>query len=162
MCGAHYQRALKYGDPLAGGTPKGELERWLRAHANYSGDDCLKWPFGTKGNGYGHLAFNGRKTSASNAMCELAHGSAPSPAHEAAHSCGNGHAGCVNPSHLRWATRLENVHDAMRDGTTSRGAAHSNAIKAAFASIPRAVRREAKWLDVPVETLVEEAKRDAA
>lgn len=144
MCGAHYQRKLKYGDPLAGGTPKGALERFLRDRASYTGDDCLKWPFGDKGNGYGSLDFEGRKTTASNAMCTLAHGRRPSAKHEAAHSCGNGHLGCVNPRHLRWATRRENVHDAIRHGTQSRGPKHSAAIK--------------RGLGVPVETLTKEAR----
>lgn len=149
MCGAHYQRALKYGDPLAGRTMKGAPADFLRKHADYSADDCLTWPFSDKGNGYGMVLFRGRRTTANRAMCELAHGKPPSASHEAAHSCGNGHLGCVNPRHLRWATKLENVHDAMKDGTASRGAKHAEAIRSAFAEIPRAVRREAKRLAQP-------------
>lgn len=161
LCNAHYLRAWRYGDPLAGATAKGALTEWLKGHVGYAGDDCLTWPFGGRGNGYGSIKFNGRHTTANYAMCELAHGRAPSPTHEAAHSCGNGHLGCVNPRHLRWATRLENANDALRDGTTSRGESHADAIRSAFAQVPRAVRREAKRLDVPVETLTEEARSAA-
>ena len=49
-------------------------------------------------------------------MCELAHGEAP-PRYEAAHSCGRGHLGCVNPRHLRWATSKENKADMIVHGT---------------------------------------------
>jgi hypothetical protein len=161
MCGLHYQRNRKYGDPLAGQTNKGALERFLSEHVAHSGDECLPWPFGTKGNGYGHIRFHGVSMTANKAMCILAHGAAPSPQHEAAHSCGNGHLGCVNPRHLRWATRLENVHDAMRDGTSSRGERHSQSIKAAFAAFPRSARRAAKRLGIDVETLTKEASAAA-
>jgi hypothetical protein len=41
-------------------------------------------------------------------MCEHRHGPAPTPGHQAAHTCGNGHNGCVNPWHLNWKTPAEN------------------------------------------------------
>lgn len=129
MCSSHYTRKLKYGDPLAGQTRKGALLQFLREHVSYAGDDCLAWPFGNKGNGYGHLRLHKQSMSASRAMCILAYGNPPSPSHDAAHSCGKGHLGCVNPRHLRWATRLENMCDAVRAGTTSKGEAHAKAIK---------------------------------
>lgn len=50
-------------------------------------------------------------------MCILAHGEPPSPEHVAAHSCGQGHEGCVNPGHLRWATVAENIADTLKHGT---------------------------------------------
>jgi hypothetical protein len=146
MCASHYQRQWKYGDPRAGETEKGLLAAWLRQHATYASDDCLTWPYGQSSSGHGSVTLNGYKTSASRAMCLLAHG-LPPDGHEAAHSCGKGHLGCVNPRHLRWATRLENVHDAMRHGTTSKGQKHSQAIR--------------KGLGIDVDTLTKEA-RDAA
>lgn len=38
-----------------------------------------------------------------------------------AHSCGNGHTGCVNPNHLRWDTRTGNLSDKLIHGTHNRG-----------------------------------------
>jgi hypothetical protein len=162
LCCAHYTRQRKHGDPLAGGTPKGELLHWLKRHANYPADECLTWPFGDRGNGYGSVKFRGKHTSASRVMCLLAHGEPTAPDADAAHSCGNGHLGCVNPRHLRWATRLENVRDAISHGSTSRGAKHSAAIKQAFAEIPIAARKEAARLGVDVQTLTKEAREQAA
>ena len=54
--------------------------------------------------------------------CEEVNGSPPTPYHDAAHSCGNGHLGCCTPKHLRWATRSENIADAITHGTMGRGA----------------------------------------
>lgn len=44
-------------------------------------------------------------------MCQLVKGPPPTPAHEAAHSCGRGHDACVHPKHLSWKTRSENQQD---------------------------------------------------
>jgi hypothetical protein len=57
-------------------------------------------------------------------MCILAHGEPPSPKHHAIHSCGQGHMGCINPRHLRWATAVENYADTIIHGTTPRGMRH--------------------------------------
>jgi AraC-like DNA-binding protein len=50
-------------------------------------------------------------------LCEHANGPPPSPEHQAAHSCGRGRQGCVNPQHLRWATYIENQADIIKHGT---------------------------------------------
>jgi hypothetical protein len=62
--------------------------------------------------------------NAARLVCELAHGAPPTAKHEAAHSCGNGHIGCVNPNHLRWATKTENEGDKLGHGTHNRGENH--------------------------------------
>ena len=54
-------------------------------------------------------------------MCILRHGEPDYPELEAAHSCGCGHEGCVNPNHLRWATRVQNAADKEAHGTVIRG-----------------------------------------
>ena len=99
---------------------------WLVAHKDYAGDDCLTWPFSRNQYGYGQLGFQGRGKKANRVMCELAHGKPPTPKHHAAHSCGNGHLGCVNPRHLKWKTPRENQLDRRRHGT-HRGAKGSRA-----------------------------------
>jgi hypothetical protein len=54
-------------------------------------------------------------------ICEKLNGSPPTPEHEAAHSCGKGHLGCVNGSHLRWDTHRGNMADMIIHGTVIRG-----------------------------------------
>lgn len=120
-CVAHYSRWRRYGDPLAGRVPHGEASRWLLDHVTFSSDDCLIWPFARMHTGYGRVWLNGRLQVASRAMCELAHGNPPSRNYYAAHSCGKGRDGCVNPKHLSWKTRLENEADKRAHGTVARG-----------------------------------------
>lgn len=121
MCNKHYLRAWKHGDPHKVSTEKGALLRWIQDHKAYQGDDCLQWPFGSRPSGYGSIKVRGRHSTASAEMCRAAHGEPPQEKMEAAHSCGNGHLGCTNPNHLRWATRKENSQDTILHGRTCRG-----------------------------------------
>ena len=89
-------------------------------HVDYQGDDCLRWPFSRDQHGRGNLRANGRGWWAHRLMCTLAHGEPPTPKHTAAHECGKGHEGCVNPRHLRWKTQKENLADCARHGTLAR------------------------------------------
>lgn len=100
---------------------KGATERFLRSFADYGGDDCLIWPFARNEKGYGLAVVSGHQRGAHRWMCIIAHGEPPSTKHEAAHSCGKGHLGCVNPRHLRWATHRENSADRFVHGTDNRG-----------------------------------------
>lgn len=126
-CKAHYSRLWRNGDPVAGRTGHGEPMRWLVAHRDYQSDECLLWPFRKRWNGYGDLRIGSRSIAASRKMCELAHGLPRTPGNAAAHSCGNGFGGCVNPRHLRWATKSENEQEKLWHGTSNRGERHGMA-----------------------------------
>jgi hypothetical protein len=127
-CDPHYRRWIAHGDPLAGGTPDGAPMEFIENTAVvYAGDDCLKWPFAQNGNGYGQIWRSGRNVQAHRLICELVNGSPPDPSMDAAHTCGRGHLGCVNPKHLKWATRAENMADKLLHGTHNRGERHSMA-----------------------------------
>lgn len=79
---------------------------------------CVQWPFRRNKEGYGQIS--GMFThSASRYACAILNGLPADERMVGAHNCGNGHEGCVNPYHLRWATVLENaedrrIHDAQR------------------------------------------------
>lgn len=103
-------------------TPgSGKTIEWIRYHANYDADFCLIWPFCRNPNGYGTFGYLGKPHYAHRFMCEFVNGPAPTDEHEAAHSCGNGNMGCVNPRHLSWKTKSENRIDALNHGTGVRG-----------------------------------------
>lgn len=120
-CEPHYDRFMKYGTPYGGGTFRGVPLAWLKNRKRYSGNDCLIWPFGERGEGYGAVLYNGKHERAHRVMCILAHGEPPTLRHEAAHNCGKGHLDCVNPSHLSWKTRTGNQRDRIAHGTHNRG-----------------------------------------
>lgn len=120
-CEAHYRRFLKYGDPTAGGTPKGAARQFLEDTKIYEGDDCVRWPFGTLPRGYGLIGVDGKMKPVHRIICEYVNGPQPTPLHEAAHSCGNGHLGCITPRHLSWKTHQENEKDKVTHGTIRRG-----------------------------------------
>lgn len=122
-CKKHYNRFTLYGDPYAGPTPAGSVQQWIHDHKEHSSDECLEWPFAKHPEGYAQARDIevGRGVNAHRIMCTLAHGPCPEDKDEVAHSCGNGHLGCMNPKHLRWATRSENCNDRTLHGTQNRG-----------------------------------------
>lgn len=125
-CNSHYFRLRKHGDPLGGRTPRGELMRFIHEVAlNHSSEACLTWPFGRKAGGYGMVLVDGKKTHPHRYICGLANGAPPTPEHQAAHSCGNGHEGCIAPGHLSWKTCKDNHADKLEHGTHGRGERNS-------------------------------------
>jgi hypothetical protein len=100
---------------------RGSLLEFAAKASHYKGDDCLTWPFRSVTGGYGTLNVSGKKIPAHRYVCMLAHGDPPSPDLHAAHTCGKGAAGCVNPRHLEWKTVGENALDKITHGTQPRG-----------------------------------------
>lgn len=106
----------------------GEARRFYREVVlTYDGDDCLIWPYMRDAKGYGRMKVDGRMSLVSRRVCEEINGQAPTPKHEAAHSCGNGHLACATKGHLSWKTRAENCADKLIHGTHDRGERNSQA-----------------------------------
>lgn len=122
LCGRHYQKMRKHGDPMKGKdqTPEGEPAEFIEAAKEYFGDECLIWPYAhARGRARTHV--DGRCQYVARLICEHAYGPPPSPRMEAAHSCGKGHLACVARRHLRWATPKENAADKADHGTDAKG-----------------------------------------
>lgn len=124
LCTKHYKRFMRHGSTDGGGSFRNVCMKWLTDHADHSSDECLIWPFARTARGYGTIRVKGSETTASRQMTILAHGDPPSPTHQAAHRCGNGHLGCVNPKHLRWLTCSENNLEKHEHGTMQVGPTH--------------------------------------
>lgn len=121
-CDSHYGRWRYHGDPL-GCAPVPETTKLFKSALLYAGDDCLLWPFSRMSNGYARISVKAKWFGCHRLICEAVNGPPPSPRHEAAHSCGGGSRGCVNPKHLRWATHIENEADKINNGTRLYGEA---------------------------------------
>lgn len=129
-CENHWRRLQLYGDPHGGmRAEKGAARRYIETTAlTFAGSGCLTWPFGRDGNGYADIHNPGGTRKAHRLICELAHGAPPTPDHQAAHSCGKGHLGCVNPQHLAWKTSSQNQLDRVGHDTHIRGERNFNAV----------------------------------
>ena len=120
LCDAHYRRWQRWGDPLAGrSTMVGDTWKVLVDALASDTDQCISWPFAHDGNGRPQISVNGHMRSTCRIICQIVHGPPPSSSrkYEAAHNCGKGHEGCINPRHLRWATSAGNQADRNIHGT---------------------------------------------
>ncbi|MEN3234743.1 hypothetical protein PUR29_14170 [Methylobacterium ajmalii] len=129
LCRFHYQRWLRGGDPLKikrreNGIAIDYIESVALSH---SSDDCLYWPFYVDAQGRASITINKKPKRVARVICEMVHGVPPDDRPEAAHSCGNGHLGCISPKHLRWANHSENMIDRIQHGTHNRGERHPEA-----------------------------------
>lgn len=124
MCNLHYSRWRNHGDPRQHVPPQTERgePRAFADRLGLVGVGCVIWPFAKNNMGYGQInAGKGRKVLVTRYVCERANGPSPSKTHQAAHSCGNGHKGCVSPWHLSWKSPKENQADQITHGTKPRG-----------------------------------------
>ena len=123
-CQTHYHRWWAHGDVMHVTKPS-DLSAGHNFFHNvamrHDTDECLIWPYGkTAKNGYAAFSWGGKASLVSRVICEHVYGPPPTPSHQAAHSCGNGHLACVNPRHLRWATPTENLADCVIHGTNKK------------------------------------------
>src|SRR5215471_9975359 len=122
-CSLHGKRWKRFGDPLRKNVkaPDGAPLAFVYKALKWNSPDCLFWPYGRDQFGYGKVAGVPQSDRAHRLICIKFYGDPPTPAHEAAHNCGNGHLGCVNPLHLQWKTHGQNCHDTSMHEMSARG-----------------------------------------
>jgi hypothetical protein len=149
LCSAHYERWKRTRPRRFARAKDGEPIRLIEnILSRPPSKDCLPWPFARNAKGYGVIGGRRGEALAHAYICARNHGPRPE-GHEAVHSCGNGHLGCVNPGHLRWATRRDNELDKQLHGTHNKGERHgmSKLTEAQVAAI-RALKGRARTDDV--------------
>lgn len=126
LCGKHYHRLLRHGNPFGGRTEVGVPLKYMEEQLLRSDDECFVWPFANDGKGYGIICFDQKNYYVHRISCERANGPAPENQPLSRHLCGNGHLGCFNPKHLIWSNQTENMSDRIIHETTNRGERHGN------------------------------------
>lgn len=124
MCSMHLKRK-NYKPQTPPRKLHGEVVLFLLQEViPYRGDDCLIWPFARNAKGRGQLTLKGASWEVHRLVCWSTNGAPPNEESEARHSCGNGHLGCVSPSHISWGTTADNQRDRLKHQTDNRGERH--------------------------------------
>lgn len=119
LCKKHYEKRRRTGTlrPIHHGT-----RVFVDEAIASDSDDCIIWPYRLNAGGYGVVTHEGRQMPVHRVVLIKTKGCPPSPTHVAAHApviCHDRR--CINPNHLRWATRAENEADKSLDGTRQYG-----------------------------------------
>lgn len=119
MCNAHYLRWWKATPKEERPTPTVEERFWAKVRKTQT---CWIWQGCKKPSGHGmFVPQKGRAVSAHAFSLELHLGYATPEGKEACHRCDN--PSCVNPRHVYYGTRQENVDDAWARGRHPIGSA---------------------------------------
>lgn len=116
LCGKHYKRFKKYGDPLGGIKNHAPLEErfWKFVVKN---DDCWSWSGNKTLSGYGRVSAGAKKDGyklAHRLSWEIHNNSSIPDGMFVMHKCDNPE--CTNPEHLTIGTPKENTQDMIQKG----------------------------------------------
>lgn len=115
MCYKHYQRAMKYDDPMGGAQNHGPPEERFYRRVNKT-EGCWIWTGKVENSGYGRFQIGGKGSphvSVHRFAYTLAHGTIPEGM-VVMHSCDTPL--CVNPAHLSVGTHAQNTADMFAKG----------------------------------------------
>lgn len=120
-CNTHYHRLYKSGTLELLKPANGTIKAWVLEHKNYTGKECLIWPFSRDAKGYARVNkhYNAFSNDGLAAAMMLTASGKDRPIindikYECCHTCNNGYLSCVNPMHLYWGTHQQNQLDRFR------------------------------------------------
>lgn len=114
---------------------------WCKLDMSAGPEGCWPWLGAYRYDGYGHVCFQRKQSSAHQRAYQIVHGPTPKGMW-VLHSCDNRK--CANPAHLRLGTRRENIQDAIDRNRLARGErTKSNKLTAADVL---AIRKEYKFI----------------
>lgn len=114
LCGKHYQREMKYGDPetTVRSAYGGSFEDRVAHHGYRLTDEgCWEWGGGRFDSGYGQVRIYGKTRRAHRLAYETWVGPIPEDM-VVRHKCDN--PPCINPEHLELGTPLDNTRDMVK------------------------------------------------
>lgn len=89
------------------------IKQFVESVRNTKSEECVFVPGSIKGIP-ARMNFFERQMTAAKYSLLLKAGTPPKDKEWALHACGNGHLSCVNPNHLYWGDRSDNVSDQGR------------------------------------------------
>lgn len=105
----------------------GVARAYFLAHVDDETDECIVWPFGTSGRGYGVLRFDGTPQKVHALACIRHNGPIPQPGMVVRHLPGCTNRRCFNWRHLSWGTRWQVSHPDSQGGNEHDQAVHRGA-----------------------------------
>lgn len=120
MCGRHYTRNKKHGDPHHYGRygVKDPDEWFWDQFAVTDDDECWVWKGLLDRRGYGRIYWNGSMCAAHRVAFNLAYHAIPEGV-VIRHTCDN--PPCCNPKHLAMGTQADNMRDMVHKNRSCRG-----------------------------------------
>ena len=98
-----------------GMTLKELCEEFIPSQCERDEEGCLIWQGCRNLAGYGSINHEGKNTSPHRVMLIYKTGE-DRKGMDAGHLCGRGYKGCVDPEHLAWQTRQENIEQSLTTG----------------------------------------------
>lgn len=112
---------------------------------------CWLWKNASSSQGYGRVKVGGKLYSPHRLVCEWKHGPPPQENLDVLHECDNPR--CVNPQHLSWGTRSQNMRDCVKRGRYVVGLKPNQRLDAEKAIVIKTLYRSGEYTQKQIGTM---------